>query len=83
MISENSSVEYLDLRGTPCPLNFIKCRLALELLESNDSLKVDIDCGEPEVMVISALKNAGHQVEIICKETSWIRLMVVCGARSL
>jgi TusA-related sulfurtransferase len=54
----------LDLRGTPCPLNFIHTKLALEKLESGARLQVDLDAGEPELMVSEGLRSAGHVVVI-------------------
>jgi TusA-related sulfurtransferase len=55
-------VTELDLRGTPCPLNFIRTRLALEKLPPGGWLQVDLDRGEPEVMVSSGLAGDGHTV---------------------
>ena len=52
--------EYLDLRGTPCPANFVRCRLALEELNQNNSLQVDLDRGEPEETVLSGLRKEGY-----------------------
>jgi len=69
----------LDLRGTPCPVNFIRCRLALEGLQPGDLLKVQLDRGEPEEMVIPGLREAGHRVEISDDTSSWIVLRVICG----
>ena len=43
----------LYLRGTPCPLNFIRSKLALEKLAPGAWLQVDLDAGEPEEMVAS------------------------------
>jgi TusA-related sulfurtransferase len=54
----------LDLRGTPCPLNFIKTKLALEKLDPGASLLVALDAGEPEMMVSEGLRGEGHGVEI-------------------
>jgi TusA-related sulfurtransferase len=53
----------LDLRGTPCPLNFIRSKLALETLAPGGWLQVDLDAGEPEQMVAAGLREAGHRVE--------------------
>ncbi|KEF42390.1 MAG: hypothetical protein ER33_05905 [Cyanobium sp. CACIAM 14] len=53
----------LDLRGTPCPLNFIRARLALEKLPAGGWLQVDLDQGEPEQMVGEGLRSEGHVVE--------------------
>ncbi len=81
MKSDSSHFEVLDLRGTPCPINFIRCRLLLEELSPNDCLQVDLDKGEPELTVIPGLKDEGHRVEVIDEGSTWIRLMVVCGAQ--
>jgi len=53
----------LDLRGTPCPLNYVRSRLALEKLPPGASLLVDLDAGEPERMVAEGLRGEGHGVE--------------------
>jgi TusA-related sulfurtransferase len=52
----------LDLRGTPCPLNFIRSKLALEKLEPGQLLQVELDAGEPEQMVAEGLRGEGHAV---------------------
>ena len=55
----------LDLRGTPCPLNFIRTRLALEKLPAGCRLLVDLDRGEPETMVSAGIRGDGHAVELL------------------
>lgn len=52
----------LDLRGTPCPLNFIRTRLSLETVPIGAELEVLLDRGEPEQMVAAGVAAAGHQV---------------------
>ena len=70
---------YLDLRGTPCPTNFIRCRLALEAMRPGQHFQVDLDRGEPEEMVILGLTRDGHQVQVTDQAKDWVRLQVVCG----
>lgn len=53
----------LDLRGTPCPLNYIRAQLALETVTPGAWLQLDLDRGEPEEMVTAGLRQAGHAVE--------------------
>jgi TusA-related sulfurtransferase len=55
---------HLDLRGTPCPLNYVRSRLALESLGPGDLLQVDLDAGEPERMVAEGLRGEGHEVAV-------------------
>ena len=71
---------YIDLRGTPCPVNLIRCRLALEKLIVNESLQVDIDKGEPEEMILPGLKKEGYVVEILLEESHWLRLSITSNA---
>tara|TARA_B100000965_G_scaffold360228_1_gene340826 strand:+ start:309 stop:554 length:246 start_codon:yes stop_codon:yes gene_type:complete len=67
---------YLDLRGYSCPVNFVKCCLALENLSSNDILKVDIDIGEAENSVINGLQDKGYQVNILYKDFEKVTLTI-------
>ena len=50
----------LDLRGTPCPLNYIRTTLALEKLPAGAVLQVDLDRGDPERLVGTGLRGLGH-----------------------
>ena len=76
MVKNNSCCNYLDLRGTPCPLNYVRCSLALESLKIDEYLKVEIDKGEPEEMVISGLSKAGHSVKIVDQKKDTLTLIV-------
>ena len=67
---------YLDLRGHVCPVNFVKCCLALENLSSNDILKVDIDLGEAEASVVDGLQEKGYKVNILCKDFEKVTLII-------
>jgi len=79
-MDDQKSSSYIDLRGTPCPVNFIRCSLLLEDLSPEESLQIDIDKGEPEEMLIPGLRNKGHTVEVIHDASTWLRLVVVCRA---
>jgi tRNA 2-thiouridine synthesizing protein A len=52
----------LDLRGTVCPLNFVKTKLELEEMESGEVLEVVLDDGEPIKNVPHSVEAEGHQV---------------------
>ena len=66
----------IDLRGTPCPLNFIRSKLALEKIDSGAWLQVDLDAGEPEHLVASGLREAGHRVELEPLQSGAVRLLI-------
>ncbi len=67
---------YLDLRGIVCPVNFVKCCLALENLSANDVLKVDLDIGEAETSVIDGLQGKGYIVKVIYKDSKKVTLII-------
>ena len=67
---------YLDLCGLACPVNFVKCCLALENLSSTQVLKVDLDVGEAETSVIDGLKEKGYKVKILFKDAKKVTLII-------
>ena len=67
---------YLDLRGFDCPVNFVKCCLALENLSLHEVLKVDLDIGEAETSVIDGLKEKGFKVNILNKDSKMVSLII-------
>ena len=69
----------LDLRGTPCPLNFIRTRLALEKIPRGALLQVDLDAGEPERMVGEGVRADGHSVEGADLPDGGVRLRIRRG----
>jgi TusA-related sulfurtransferase len=52
----------MDLRGVPCPLNYVRTKLKLERLEPGSQLEVWLDPGEPVERVPDSLKLAGHLI---------------------
>ena len=67
---------FIDLKSVPCPLNVVKCKLALEKLPKKNNLFVDLDRGEPEMMVKQTLENMGYKLDIVKSEKHWIRFKV-------
>ena len=67
---------YLDLRAFDCPLNFVKCCLALESLSPNEFLKVDLNIGEAETNVIDGLLEKGYKVNILKKDSKMVSLLI-------
>ena len=73
----SKDIGILDLKNIPCPLNVVKCKLALEKLSLGDTLIIELDKGEPEEMVFKVLDQLGYRIEILIDETSWIRISVL------
>ena len=67
----------LDLESIPCPLNVVKCKLALEKLSADESLIVQLDKGEPEVMVKRALKEMKYLFTTIEVNQKTIKLKIL------
>ena len=67
----------LNLESIPCPLNVVKCKLALEKLSVNETLIVLLDKGEPEVMVKKALKKMKYIFKIIEENHKTIKFEIL------
>lgn len=68
-----------DLRGVACPMNYVKTKLKLEMMDAGDQLEVWLDAGEPIKNVPMSLKNDGHKVliqEALEPEASHYRILV-------
>ncbi|MEA5581516.1 sulfurtransferase TusA family protein [Nodularia harveyana UHCC-0300] len=66
----------LDLRGTPCPINFVRTKLYLEKMLPGGLLEVWLDAGEPIEQVPDSLTMAGYQVEQITDCMGYFSLLV-------
>jgi sulfite reductase (ferredoxin) len=68
-----------DLRGVACPLNYVKTKLKLEMMDAGEQLEVWLDTGEPIKNVPMSLKNDGHKVllqEALEPEATHYRVLV-------
>ena len=54
----------LDLTGTPCPLNWVKAKLALERMEPGEEIVLLLDPGEPIESVPRSAREDGHDVTV-------------------
>ena len=52
----------VDLRGTPCPLNWVKTKLRLEEMQPGMVLEVVVDEGAPARNVPRSVQAEGHKV---------------------
>ena len=51
-----------DLRGVACPMNYVKTKLKLEMMDEGEQLEVWLDAGDPIRNVPVSLRNDGHKV---------------------
>lgn len=68
-----------DLRGVACPMNYVKTKLKLEMMDAGEKLEVWLDAGEPIKNVPMSLKNDGHLIhlqEALEPEAAHFRILV-------
>lgn len=69
-------LEKLDLRGTPCPINFIRTKLKLQQLPPGTLLEVWLDGGEPIEQVPDSLRMEGYAIEGLEERSGFFALQV-------
>jgi TusA-related sulfurtransferase len=72
----------LDLRGTPCPINFVRTKIQLERMTPGSLLEVWLDPGEPIEQVPDSLTIAGYEVEKIIDCAEYFAVLVRCSVAS-
>lgn len=60
--TEAGAAPVYDLRGVACPLNYVKTKLKLEMMEAGERLEVWLDAGDPIKNVPMSLRNDGHKI---------------------
>ncbi len=55
-------MQTIDLRGVCCPTNFVKAKLALEMIDAGEVVEFLLDEGEPVKNVPRSLKDDGHKL---------------------
>jgi TusA-related sulfurtransferase len=66
----------LNLRGTPCPINFVRTKLKLEQMKPGEVLEVWLDPGEPIEQVPDSLRMEDYIVESIDDRGDFFALRV-------
>ena len=74
--SNSQADEFLDLRGTPCPINFVRTKLRLEQMSPDSILEVWLDAGEPIEQVPNSLKIEGYNLQSIQDCEDYFSLLV-------
>ena len=66
----------MDLRGTPCPLNWVKTKLRLEEMQSGEVLAVLVDQGGPARNVPRSVEMEGHRVLELSDDSGGVRIVI-------
>ncbi|MCH2227806.1 MAG: sulfurtransferase TusA family protein [Candidatus Caenarcaniphilales bacterium] len=56
------SVKEMDLRGTACPINFVRIKIALDAAPEETIIKAIIDDGEAYESVPQSIREEGHEI---------------------
>ena len=67
---------HLDLRGTPCPINFVRTKLKLDQMSPGSLLEVWLDSGEPIEQVPDSLRMEGYGIEHIEDRSSFFSIKI-------
>ncbi|MBU2495563.1 MAG: sulfurtransferase TusA family protein [Candidatus Omnitrophica bacterium] len=62
LLPQEERAPVLDLKGTACPLNYVKAKLYLEGLKSGEKIEILLDEGEPITNVPRSLEDDGHRI---------------------
>ncbi len=66
----------LDLRGTPCPINFVRTKLQLDRMVPGSLLEVWLDAGEPVEQVPDSLTMEGYIIEQLSDRGEFFALQI-------
>lgn len=67
---------HLDIRGVPCPINFVKTKLALEKLQSGQVLEVMVS-GDAAKSLPESVEDDGHSIVQNLSEADAHRLWIL------
>ncbi len=73
---EQAPDQKMDLRGTPCPLNWVKTKLRLEEMKAGQLLEILLDDGEPMRNVPRSVKAEGHKILQATPLEGYFRLLI-------
>lgn len=74
--------DLLDLRGTPCPINFVRTKLRLQQMPPGSLLEVWLDGGEPIEQVPDSLVMEGYILEGVENRNDFFAIKVRCPVKS-
>ncbi|WP_233707710.1 sulfurtransferase TusA family protein [Helicobacter aurati] len=74
--ADSMSARCKDLRGVACPINFVRAKQELSLMQSGEVLEILLDNGEPIENVPLSLQSEGHKVLLQTQEDTFWRVKI-------
>ena len=62
IVEETVKENFMDLRGVACPMNFVKAKLKMEMMEIGETLELILDDGRPIENVPGSFRHEGQEV---------------------
>ena len=66
----------LDLRGVPCPLNFVKTKIQLEKMQQGEVLEVLLDPGEAIESVPLSVTEEGYKMLLQLPVENYFKVLI-------
>ncbi|AOY76514.1 sulfurtransferase TusA family protein [Clostridium formicaceticum] len=76
-VTEDSSLKIIDLKGVKCPINFVKAKVEIAKISSNEIIGFYLDNGEPIANVPKSLAGEGHEIIKIDDKYEGYNLLIV------
>ena len=73
---EREPEQSMDLRGTPCPMNWVKAKLRLEEMAPGQVLEIVLDDGDAIRNVPGSVKAEGHRILRVTPDEGCFRLLI-------
>ncbi len=67
----------MDLRGVECPLNFVKTKIQLDKMQSNQVLEIWIDAGEAIESVPPSVIKEGYKISLKELVDDYYRVLIL------
>ncbi|MHB8483719.1 MAG: sulfurtransferase TusA family protein, partial [Nitrospiria bacterium] len=75
-IKEVAANAKMDLRGVKCPINFVRTKLKLEMMDHGEVLEVLLDEGEPAENVPRSVKDEGNHILTLSRIENYFKLVI-------
>ncbi|AKL94797.1 sulfite reductase [Clostridium aceticum] len=76
-LTTDTSLKIVDLKGVKCPINFVKAKVEIAKISSNETIGFYLDNGDPIANVPRSLAEEGHEIIKIDDKYEGYNLLIV------